>query len=192
MKAGKATNAGREGGASEAGGTSGPATGYLALGSNLGARERAVLEAVHRIASAGIAVTACSSLYESDPAEGAGGGPFVNAVAEVRALLCPGDLLNRLKSIEKSMGRTGGHNRPREIDIDILCLGDALIDTRELTVPHRRLAARAFVLVPLREVAPGFRCPRTGRTVDELVESLGGGAGVTRISGRRVIALHTP
>ena len=166
--------------------------GYLGLGSNLDRRERSILEALRRIEAAGIPVSAYSSLYETPPAEGAGGGPFVNAVAEVRPLLCPEDLLNRLKTIEKSMGRTGGHNRPREIDIDILCLGDTVVETAGLTIPHPRFGDRAFVLVPLREIAPGFRCPLTQRSVDEMIESLESSANISRISGRRLIAALSP
>jgi 2-amino-4-hydroxy-6-hydroxymethyldihydropteridine diphosphokinase len=166
--------------------------GYLGLGSNLGRRERSIMEALRRIEAVGIPVSACSSLYETPPAEGAGGGPFVNAVAEVRPLLCPEDLLNRLKTIEKSMGRTGGHNRPREIDIDILCIGDTVLETSGLTIPHLRYAERAFVLTPLREISPGFRCPRTGRTIDELIDALGCDVAITRVSGRHIIAAHLP
>ena len=140
----------------------------------------------------GIRVSACSGLYESEPAEGAGGGRFLNAVAEVRTLLCPEDLLNRLKTIEKSMGRTGGHNRPREIDIDIVCLGDAVVESSGLTIPHPRYGNRAFVLLPLKEIAPGFRCPLTGRTVDEMIESLDSDVNVSRVSGRRLIAALSP
>ena len=167
-------------------------TGYLGLGSNLGRRERSVFRAWRLVEAAGVRVTAFSSLYESEPAEGADGGPFVNAVAEVRTLLCPEDLLNRLKTIEKSMGRTGGHNRPREIDIDILCIGDAVVDTAGLSIPHPRLGGRAFVLLPLQEIAPGFRCPSTGRSIDRLIELLGADTGVTRISGRHMVPVHSP
>jgi 2-amino-4-hydroxy-6-hydroxymethyldihydropteridine diphosphokinase len=166
--------------------------GYLGLGSNLGNRELLILEALREIEASGIGVTACSSLYETEPAEGVGGGKFVNAVAEVRTLLCPEDLLIRLKTIEKSMGRTGSHNRPREIDIDILSLGNTVVDTAELTIPHPRLGGRAFVLLPLREIAPAFLCPLTGRSVDEMIESLGSNLAVSRISGRHVIAGLVP
>jgi 2-amino-4-hydroxy-6-hydroxymethyldihydropteridine diphosphokinase len=167
-------------------------TGYLGFGSNLGNRERMILETLRRVRSEGIRIGACSSLYETDPAEGASGGRFVNAVAEVRTLLCPEDLLNRLKTIEKSMGRTGGHNLAREIDIDILCLGDTVVETARLTIPHPRFDGRAFVLLPLKEIAPGFRCPLTGRSVDELIAALGSEVDIARISGRRLIAADSP
>jgi 2-amino-4-hydroxy-6-hydroxymethyldihydropteridine diphosphokinase len=167
-------------------------TGYLGLGSNLGNRAQLILRALRRFEASGIRVSACSGLYESEPAEGVGGGRFLNAVAEVRTLLCPEDLLNRLKTIEKSMGRTGGHNRPREIDIDIVSLGDTVVETAALTIPHPRYHDRAFVLLPLKEVAPAFRCPLTGRSVDEMIDSLESSATVSRISGRRLIAALAP
>jgi len=167
-------------------------SGYLGIGSNVGSRERLVFEALRRVQAAGVPVVSVSSLYETDPAEGAGGGAFINAVAEVRPLLCPGDLLNRLKTIEKSMGRTGGHNQPREIDIDVLSLGDTVVETEALTIPHPRLDKRAFVLVPLKEIAPEFRCPLTRRSIDDMIESLGPGITITRVSGRRIIAAHLP
>jgi 2-amino-4-hydroxy-6-hydroxymethyldihydropteridine diphosphokinase len=165
---------------------------YLGLGSNLGSRERQVFAAIHALNQAGVRVVACSSLYESEPAEGAGGGRFINAVVEVRTLLYPMDLLKRLKTIEKSMGRTGGHNRPREIDIDILSYGDHVLDSADLVIPHPRLGDRAFVLLPLKEIAPRFRCPRCGRGIDELIGSLGNDMDITRVSGRQVIAAISP
>jgi len=160
---------------------------YLALGSNMGHREQNVLRAVQSLHSASLRVSSCSSLYESDPAEGVGGGCFINAVVEVRSLLSPEDLLNRLKSIEKSLGRTGGHNRPREIDIDIVSFGDEVLETDMLTLPHPRFSDRAFVLLPLQEIAPGFSCPRTGRPIDRLIASLEGQQPVQRASARYVI-----
>lgn len=151
-----------------------------------------MLRALRLLDAPDLRVTAASSLYESAPAEGAGGGYFVNAVAEVRTLLCPEDLLNRLKTIEKSMGRTGGHNRPREIDVDILALGGAVVEAAGLSIPHPRLGDRAFVLLPLKEIAPRYRCPLTGRSVDRMIQSLGPAAGISLISGRRLMAVEAP
>jgi 2-amino-4-hydroxy-6-hydroxymethyldihydropteridine diphosphokinase len=167
-------------------------TAYLALGSNVGSREQTVLGAVRRLAASGIRPHALSSLYESEPAEGVGGGRFINAVVEVRSLLCPEDLLNRLKSIEKSLGRTGGHNLPREIDIDIISVGDLILETETLTVPHPRFGDRAFVLLPLKEIAPAFVCPRTGRSIDRLIGTLADKQTVVRASGRCVVSANSP
>lgn len=162
------------------------------MGSNVGDRERHVLDAVRRIHSAAISVVSCSSLYESEPAEGVGGRDFINAVVEVRTLLCPLDLLKRLKTIEKSMGRTGGHNQAREIDIDIVSYGEKVVESPDLTIPHPRFGGRTFVLVPLREIAPGFRCPLTGRGVAELIGELGHSHGISRVSSREVVAAISP
>jgi 2-amino-4-hydroxy-6-hydroxymethyldihydropteridine diphosphokinase len=167
-------------------------TAYLALGSNVGNRERTVLRALRSLARAGLTVGRCSSLYETDPAEGVGGGRFINAVVEVRSLLCPGDLLNRLKSIENSLGRTGGHNRPREIDIDIISVGDLVLDTADLVLPHPRYSGRAFVLLPLKEIAPRFRCPRTGRSIDQLTGALTETQTVELASNRGVVLADSP
>jgi 2-amino-4-hydroxy-6-hydroxymethyldihydropteridine diphosphokinase len=158
-------------------------TAYVALGSNLGRREAAVLAALRMLETMGAArVRALSSLYESEP-DGIPGAPrFVNAVAEVEPLLPAVDLLERMKSIEAGMGRTGGHHESREIDIDLITYGDESGVFGQLVLPHPRFHSRAYVLIPLREIAPGFVCPKTGTPVSELAARAGGG--VERISGR--------
>lgn len=158
---------------------------YLGIGANLGPRERSILEALRRIdAGGGTRVVRTSALYECDAVGMGLAPPFINAVTQVHALLSPGDLLKRVKAVERAMGRSGGHNRPREIDIDLIAVGDRLIDTPDLTLPHPRYDERAFVLIPLREIAPRFVCPRTGRSIDELAGRLTGTAAVRRVSGR--------
>jgi 2-amino-4-hydroxy-6-hydroxymethyldihydropteridine diphosphokinase len=158
---------------------------YLGIGANLGPRERSVLGAMRRLDGVdGLTVVRSSSLYESE-AEGMGEAPpFVNAVTQVHTLLSPGDLLNRVKTIERAMGRRGGHNRPREIDIDLVACGDRVVDTPGLTLPHPRFYERSFVVVPLQEIAPRFVCPRTGRSIGELAARLTGRAVLARVSGR--------
>lgn len=158
----------------------------------MGNREQTVLRAIRLLSGRGMTVVACSSLYETKPAEGVGGNDFINAAVEVRSLLCPEDLLNRLKSIENSLGRTGGHNRPREIDIDIVCVEDVVLETEDLILPHPRYGRRAFVLLPLKEIAPGFRCPRSGRTIDELIRALAGDQTVVPASKRGVVLAESP
>lgn len=166
---------------------------YVGLGANLDRREEAVLVALrHLAADASVEVLDCSSLYETDAVDMGDAAPFINAVVRIRALLSPEDLLNRLKTIEKRMGRRGGHLAPREIDLDLVVCGDALVETPDLTLPHPRYRERAFVLVPLREIAPDFVCPRSGRGVDELIASLGRIEGVARVSGRVLIPRTTP
>jgi 2-amino-4-hydroxy-6-hydroxymethyldihydropteridine diphosphokinase len=128
-----------------------------------------------------------SSLYETEPVGCGLTGRFINAVVEFEPLLCPTDLLKRLQTIEKRMGRRGGHDEPRELDIDIVTLGDAVIETAGLTVPHPRFRDRAFVLIPLGEIAPRFRCPLTGRDIGELIASLPGEQGIEKISRRKAV-----
>ena len=159
---------------------------YLSLGSNVGERERHVLDAMGLIESCGAGrVTAASSLYETDPVGMPGATAFINAVVEVESLLSPGDLLERLQAVENRMGRTGGHYEPREIDIDIVAFGESVIREPHLTVPHPRYASRGFVLVPLRDVAPGFVCPDTAIALETMLAE-SPAAGVTRVSGRAV------
>ncbi len=164
---------------------------YLALGSNQGRREQAVLRAVRAIAASGVGVVkALSSLYETEPVDmpHARARRFVNAVVAVETLLSPEELLQRVKGVEADMGRSGGHFEPREIDVDIIACGDWAVHTPDLTIPHPRYAERAFVLVPLRDVAPEFRCPRSGAAIDELVSGLARPGGVVRISSRGLVS----
>lgn len=161
---------------------------YVGLGSNLGRREAAVLQAARELERRRAArVIRLSSLYETDAVEIGEAPRFVNAVAQVVPLLRPGDLLERLKSIEAGMGRTGGHAQSREIDLDLVAYGDEVFRGERLVLPHPRFHRRAFVLVPLREIAPGFVCPRTGLGVAELIGRLDGDGGVARVSGRSLV-----
>jgi 2-amino-4-hydroxy-6-hydroxymethyldihydropteridine diphosphokinase len=161
---------------------------YLSLGSNIGERETNVLRAARRIADEGIGhAVRVSPLYETDPVDCPPMARFVNAVVELRPLLCMGDLIKRLQALEKSLGRRGGHMEPREIDIDIVAFGTRTVETPDLIVPHPRYRKRSFVLVPLRDVAPAFQCPLTGAFIDELIAALPPGGRVSRISSRRIV-----
>lgn len=161
---------------------------YVALGANLGRREENVLRAVRLMETRRAArVLRLSSLYESPPEGIPGAPPFINAVAEVVPLLRPDDLLQRLKAIETAMGRTGRHGESREIDLDLVTVGDEVVETELLTLPHPRFHARAFVLIPLREVAPEFRCPRTGRSIGEIIDSLADAGSARRVAGRALV-----
>ena len=161
---------------------------YVALGANLGRREETILRAARLLPERGAArLLRLSGLYESDP-EGIPGAPrFLNAVAEVAPLHSPADLLQRMKSIEAQLGRTGGHGESREIDLDLISFAGEVLDTPDLVLPHPRFHRRGFVLHPLRELAPDFRCPRTGRAIDELVGALPAGAAVVRVGGWSMI-----
>jgi 2-amino-4-hydroxy-6-hydroxymethyldihydropteridine diphosphokinase len=159
--------------------------GHLSLGSNVGEREANVLRALRAIAELdGLRVIRCSSLYETAPVGGVAGGYFINTVLEVQALLSPLDLLLRLKDLEKQMGRSQGYLAAREIDIDIITLGKMPVRLPSLSIPHPRYFDRAFVLIPLREIAPDFRCPVTDRHIDRMIERLPGAQAVRPASTR--------
>jgi 2-amino-4-hydroxy-6-hydroxymethyldihydropteridine diphosphokinase len=146
---------------------------WVAFGANLGQREATVLRAARRLNDSGAArLVRLSSLYETDAVGMRDAPPFINTVAEVVALLRPRDLLDRLKGIETELGRTGGHYQSRPIDLDLVAYGDEVTDSADLVLPHPRYHERAFVLIPLREIAAAFRDPRTGRSIDALVAAL--------------------
>ncbi len=160
----------------------------MSVGSNKGHREVAVLSVPRLLEESGAGRYArLSSLYETAPVGCSPTGFFINAVVEFEPLLCPVDLLKRLKAMEKTVGRTGRHNEPRELDVDIVACGDSIIRSETLTVPHRRYRDRAFVLLPLREIAPCFVCPETGRSIDELISSLSEEHAVSRVSSRKTV-----
>ena len=161
---------------------------YLSLGSNIGEREASVLSAVRAMEMENIVrVFRISSLYETEPVASVPMNDFVNAVVEVQPLLCPEDLLKRLQTLERRMGRRGGHNMPRTLDIDIVTVGGRVLQSKHLRIPHPSYDSRLFVLLPLQEIAPDFACPASGRSVAEMIGALPEQRRVTRISGRRVV-----
>ena len=130
-------------------------TAYVALGANLGDATQALREALQRMArTPGLRLVRASSLYRTAPVD-ASGPDYVNAVAEVGTTLTAPGLLAALQAIENAAGRERPYrNAPRTLDLDLLLYGGARIDSPQLTVPHPRMWERAFVLVPLSEVAP--------------------------------------
>lgn len=128
---------------------------YIAVGANLGdaaASVTAAMDALSRLPHT--AVTRRSSLYLSAPVD-ADGPDFINAVVEISTLLSAPDLLTQLQKVERDAGRERPYaNAPRTLDLDLLRYGDGFIASAALTVPHPRMAQRAFVLVPLAEIAP--------------------------------------
>ncbi|MGZ5237478.1 MAG: 2-amino-4-hydroxy-6-hydroxymethyldihydropteridine diphosphokinase [Caldimonas sp.] len=146
---------------------------FIGLGSNLGDREAAIESAFAEIAALpGTTLAGRSSLYESAPLA-AGGGDYLNAVARVRTTLAPLELLRALQAIEARHGRLRPFaNAPRTLDLDLLLYGEVSLATGELTLPHPRLGERAFVLLPLHEVAPELHLPG-GARFDELLAGLG-------------------
>lgn len=161
---------------------------FIALGANLGRREENVLRAARRLESRGAGrVLRLSSLYESAAVGMGSAPPFVNAVAELVPLLSPRDLLERMQAIEAEFGRSGGHNQSRELDLDLVAFAGEVVETDALTLPHPRYRERAFVLIPLSEIAPTFRDPKTLRPVGDLVAALADANSVRLVSSHRWI-----
>ena len=147
--------------------------GYVGLGSNVGAREEHLLAGLLAMHRAGLAVTAVSSLWETEPVGGAGPGWFLNMAARIGTERSPEEVLRVLLAVERARGRIRSRpNAPRELDLDLLLLGDERRATPELTLPHPRIWSRRFVLAPLAEIAPALVNPATGRTVARELEAL--------------------
>jgi 2-amino-4-hydroxy-6-hydroxymethyldihydropteridine diphosphokinase len=138
---------------------------YVALGANLGdppAQLRAALEQLGR--GPEIELVATSGFYRTPPLGPPGQPDYCNAVCEVRTNLTPEALLDRLQAIENQAGRVRQGERwgPRVLDLDLLHVAGVALDTPRLRLPHPQLHRRAFVLVPLREIAPRLRIPGLG------------------------------
>ena len=131
--------------------------GYVGLGSNIGDRESHLRAGLLARARGGVTPVIVSSLWETEPVDGAGPAWFLNMVAQVTTALEPEEVLAVLLAAELERGRKRGRpNAPRELDLDLLLLGALTRNTSELTLPHPRLWSRRFVLAPLAELAPEF------------------------------------
>lgn len=161
----------------------------LALGSNLGDRLAHLQSAVTGLAEGGVEVEAVSSVYESPPAGYEDQPHFLNAALVGRTRLPPSDLLELARRLEAEAGRERSFpNAPRPLDVDIVFYGDHVIRRPGLRIPHERWSTRAFVLAPLREIAPDLRDPESGRTVQDVWEEL---AADDRADLRRVEGVDT-
>lgn len=169
----------------------------IGLGANLSDRGRKPAETLVRalagVAEAGVKIRAVSRFYRT-PAYPLGSGPdFVNACATLETALAPQELLALLHRIEAELGRTRTHRwEARKVDLDLLAAGDLILPDAEvqarwrvlaperqaveapevLILPHPRLQDRSFVLIPLADIAPGWRHPATGRTAAEMAAAL--------------------
>lgn len=132
-----------------------PVAAFIGLGANLGDAVASVQQAVQALAGwPGTLACTASRLYRSAPVE-ATGPDYINAVVRLDTTLTAPGLLQALQAIEAAAGRQRPYrNAPRTLDLDLLLYGDARIDSAQLTVPHPRMAGRAFVLRPLAELAP--------------------------------------
>jgi len=156
--------------------------GYLGLGSNVGDRESHLRAAIAALGEREVNVEAVSSLYETEPVGEVLEQPdFLNGAVRISTELEPEELLDRCKAIEVEHGRMLGGQRhgPRPIDIDLLLLGDVELSTERLTLPHREVTSRRFVLAPLLELDPELALPDGTRLADAL-EALGHGQRVSR------------
>ena len=144
---------------------------YFGLGSNLGDRQYNLDRALDFL-SQRLRVEKVSSVYDTEPLGNTNQPRFLNRVCQVSTGLEPLALLTLIKGIESKMGRLPHtSNLPRLIDIDILFYGDQVIETPKRVIPHPRLTERAFVLIPLAEIAPDLVHPVTGKTINELMKS---------------------
>lgn len=156
---------------------------YISLGSNLGDREKNIKEAIRIVSGASllptkepkkkINVVKISSIYETEPVGFKEQNWFLNAVIEIETTLSPQELLVVLQQVEskldKKIERKWG---PRTIDLDILLYDDIILDSPDLQIPHKLMHERAFVLIPLVQIAPNIKHPVLNKTSKELVDEL--------------------
>ena len=145
---------------------------YLALGSNIGDPAANLLAAIEAIKPE-VITTKCSSIYETPPWGFHDQPQFLNQVVEAETALPPAELLDHLKRTEKLLGREKTFkNGPRIIDLDIIFYNEEVINTPPLVIPHPHMAERAFVLLPLADIAPHFQHPILKESVSELLSKV--------------------
>jgi 2-amino-4-hydroxy-6-hydroxymethyldihydropteridine diphosphokinase len=147
-------------------------TGYLGLGSNVGDRRANLQRAIELLDARGVAVLASSSTYDTDPVGEVLDQPdFLNACIRIETGHGPEELLDACKDVERELGRDlegGIRHGPRPIDVDLLLLGDTVMTSERLTLPHEQVLARRFVLIPLLELDMDLAVPTGKRLADAL------------------------
>lgn len=158
---------------------------FIGLGSNMGDKLANLKKAIEGLGKIqGTKVLTVSSLYKTEPVGGVEQDWFVNVVAEVETGLTPRELLNALLSIEKNLGRVRDIKwGPRIIDLDVLLYDDLVMDEEGLSIPHPYLHKRAFVLVPLAEIAPKVMHPKLKKTMSELMHGIQDNKYIEKIGG---------
>lgn len=144
---------------------------FLSLGSNIGDRMQYISDALIHLEQSEIKIIRKSGIYQSEPWGVRDQNMFLNQVIEVESAHEPVDLLQTLKTIETTLGRSYRPKwREREIDLDILYYGAEIVNLPLLKIPHAQVRNRRFVLVPLVEIAPDFTDPQTGQTIAEILK----------------------
>ena len=170
-------------------------TAYLGLGSNLGDRLKNLQDASELLDTLddGVRVLRSSNVYETEPWGLADQPKFLNSVLEIAAAVSPKRLLELAKQVEQTLGREWSPRYgPRLIDMDILLYGDAIVEQPDLQIPHPRMELRAFVLVPLAELANGAVHPISGLTIEQMSKEVDGKGGVALWGAPPVLACDNP
>lgn len=145
----------------------------MSLGSNTGNRLIILTKALSELERRGFCIIDRSKIWETSPWGFTDQPRFLNMCVCAETELAPEEMIKTIKNIEIMLGRSKSIKwGPREIDIDIIAIGEMVIDTPELSVPHPHMHERTFVLIPLKEIAPLFRHPVTGKTLDEMIREL--------------------